>query len=330
MSRSRATGGLVEALRGQDMQVRWMNLATHRRWFGRSAAIRNARRTFRRFKPDIVFVFCRDLPFSLLKEFQTDATTVVWVEEPLQEFPDEYIEYLAQADAVFITNPSKLAMLRSRGIDHAAFVLEGFSSTFHHPIKVRRPKRDIAFIGGPGREGKRAEFLAEVARHHDLEIFGCHWDEWNTLYPRLRINGPVRPPGYRRVCAESRIVLGLNQVNRDSLYFSNRTFLTLACGGFHLTHYVPGLERVFENRKHLCWYRDVDDCIAQIDHYLARPDERDAIAEQGCEYVHAEHQFDSRVRYILHSLRVGSAETPTWLSEADTGVGSFVAASGSE
>ncbi|MCA8943283.1 MAG: glycosyltransferase [Planctomycetes bacterium] len=330
MSRSRATGGLVEALRGQGLEVRWMNLATHRRWVGRPAAIRNARRAFARFKPDMVFVFCRDLPFSLLREFHAEATTVVWVEEPLQEFPDEYIEYLAEADAVFITNPSKLAMLRSRGVHHAAFVLEGFSSTFHYPLGKRSYKRDIAFIGGPGREGKRAEFLASIARHHDLEIFGCHWDEWRKLHPHLRIHGPVRPRGYRKVCAESRIVLGLNQVNRDSLYFSNRTFLTLACGGFHLTHYVPGLERVFRDREHLCWYRDLDDCIAQIDHYLARPEDRERIAVSGRDYVHAEHQFDSRIRYILHSLRLGRAEGPPWLDTGDAELGSVVATTGSE
>lgn len=313
MSRSRATGGLVEALRSHELDVRWLNIATLRRWFGRDMAIRHARRTFSRFQPDIVFVFCRDLPFSLLKEFSSAATTVVWVEEPLESISDEYVEYLAQADAVFITNPSKLGFLRSRGIDHAAFVLEGFSPTFHYPLERQKPKRDVCFIGGPGREGRRAEFLSRVADRFALDIYGCHWDEWATLYPNLRVHGPVRPRAFRNLCASSRIVLGLNQVNGDTLYFSNRTFLTLACGGFHLTHYVPGLERVFREDQHLSWYRGIDECLEKIEYYLEHEDERLAIAQQGCDYVHREHQFDSRIQYILYSLRAGPAEPPAWL-----------------
>ena len=47
-------------------------------------------------------------------------------------------------------------------------------------------------------------------------------------------------------------------------YFSNRTFLTLAAGGFHLTHYVPGLETMFENHRHLVWYRSDEECLELI------------------------------------------------------------------
>lgn len=330
MSRSRATGGLVEALRAQELEVKWLNFATLRRWLGRDVAIRCTRRTFRRFQPDLVFIFCRDLPFPLLKEFRSDTTTVVWVEEPFENISQDYVEYLAQAHAVFITNPSKLSWLRSQGVHHAAFVLEGFSSTFHYP-EEHPTSRSIVFIGGPGREGQRAEFLSRIAERHDLEVYGRHWDEWANLYPNLRIHRPVKPPGFRRLCASSRIVLGLNQVNRDSLYFSNRTFLSLACGSFHLTHYVPGLERVFQDGEHLVWYTDVDDCIEKIDHFLAQEDERQRIARKGCEYVHEWHQFDSRIKYIMHTLRAGRADPPEWLRYAgDTGLGSVQTASALE
>jgi hypothetical protein len=313
MSRSRATGGLVEALRNHELEVKWINIATLRRWIGRDLAIRSVRRAFERFDPDIVFVFCRDLPFPLLKEFSASATTVVWVEEPLEKIAEDYVDYLAEANAVFITNPSKLQWLRSRGIHHAAFVLEGFSSTYHYPVEGADYRRDVVFIGGPGREGKRAAFLSRIAEKHDLEICGCHWGEWATLYPNLRIRGPVRPPGFRQLCATSRIVLGLNQVNGDSLYFSNRTFLTLACRGFHLTHYVPGLERVFKDREHLAWYTDLEDCLEKVDYYLANESERKRVAEAGCEYVRSAHRFDSRIQYILHTLRAGVVEQPAWL-----------------
>ncbi len=322
MSRSRATGGLVEALRAHELEVKWLNIATLRRWLGRDMAIRCARRTFDRFKPDIVFVFCRDLPFPLLKEFSKSATSVVWVEEPFENISEDYVDYLGEADAVFITNPTKLTWLRSRGVHHAAFVLEGFSSSSHYPIEGVEKDHDVVFIGGPGREGKRAEFLSRIAEHHRVDIYGCHWDGWANLYPNLRVHRPVRPRGFRNLCASARIVLGLNQVNQDSLYFSNRTFMSLACRAFHLTHYVPGLERVFRDREHLAWYTDVEDCIEKIGYYLERPDERDQIAKVGCDYVHTMHQFDSRIRYILQTLRSGATvDVPDWLPfERDSGL----------
>ncbi len=306
MARTRSTGGLVEALERHGLDVRWLNMAKLRRWRGRNGAERHARRVFERHAPDLVFVFCRDLPKTLLAEFSRRATVVLWVEESLRDIGAEHVDYFALADLVFMTNPSKFAWLREHGVHHTAFVLEGFSTTWHRPLaRSRKQKQDIVFIGGPGKDGSRVSFLAEVARRFDLQIRGPGWDRWRREYPHLEVGEPVGPRRYRELCATSRIVLGINQVNDDPLYFSNRTLFTLGCRGFHLTHYVPKLETVFENHEHLVWYRDLDDCFTQIEHYLTRPDERERIARSGCAFVTAEHQFDKRVAYMLEVLRTG-------------------------
>jgi spore maturation protein CgeB len=305
MSRTRATGGLVEALESHGLDVKWMNMATLRRWLGPRRALSWARGTFERYSPDLVFVFCRDLPLELLREFRRTVRTVIWVEEPLDDIGQAHVDYFAEAHAVFMTNPSKFEWLRERGVAHTSFVMDAFSSSFHYPVSARDQLRDVVFIGGPGREGQRAEFLAEVARHVELEIYGRGWQPWRRRYPWLRVRGSVRAPAYRRLCATSRIVLGLNQVNDDPLYFSNRTFFSLGCKGFHLTHYVPQLETVFTNGEHLAWYDGLDDCLVQIFHYLARPDERDRIANAGYELVCASHQFRARVAEILRFLASG-------------------------
>jgi len=305
MSRTRATGGLVEALAIHGLDVKWLNMATLRRWLGREMALRYARRTFARFAPDLVFVFCRDLPVELMRDFRKSARTVVWVEEPLDDMGQDYVDYLAHAHAVFMTNPSKFEWLSERGIDHAAFVLEGFSSTFHYPVQPDGRIRDLVFIGGPGRDGQRARFLAEVARAFSLEVYGKGWEKWERRYPDLCVRGPVKTSRYRKLCASSRIVLGLNQVNYDPLYFSNRTFFSLACRAFHLTHYVPRLEKVFQDGVHLAWYEGLDDCLQKIAYYLERPDERARIAEAGWRCACSEHQFTARIAYILQTLEDG-------------------------
>ena len=65
MSRTRCTGALVDSLRRHGVEVRWRNLVTLRRWFGAQIANKLVRAEFRSYKPDVVFVFFRDLPQPL-------------------------------------------------------------------------------------------------------------------------------------------------------------------------------------------------------------------------------------------------------------------------
>ena len=305
MSRTRCTGALVHSLREHGLEVRWRNMATLRRWFGATLAIKIARAEFRSYRPDVVFVFFRDLPALLMDEFRCDARIVVWCEEALEALDGSVVDYFALADIVCMSNPARFAWLRERGIDNMVFLMSGFSPRFHRPAPKQAAKRDVAFIGGPGRRGQRASFLAEVSKRFDTEVFGLHWQRWRHVTGDLRTSSPVDNRGYAKVCASSRIVLGMNEVNEDIYYFSNRTFLTLACGGFHLTHYVPRLENVFRNGDHLVWYRDEEDALQQIEYWLQRDDERAVIAAGGHAEVLKQHGYFHRVARVLHWLRTG-------------------------
>ncbi len=322
MSRSRCSGGLVEAIERHGLAVRWINLATMRRWVGRDGSLKLARRVHTRFAPDIVFVFCRDLPQILVEEFRVDTPIVVWVEEPLADLDPGFARYLALADLVCLSNPTRAQWLADHGVRNMIFLMSGFSPRFHYPLPPRRPRRDVLFVGGPGAGGQRAPLLAEVARHFDLEVRGPGWDAYRERYPHLRVGRPIDNAGFRRVCASSRIVLGMNQVNGDYLYFSNRTFLTLACRAFHLTHYVPGLETVFTDGRHLAWYRDTEECLTQLRRYLDDARGREQIAAEGHALVMARHQYFHRFSGILEALASGLTrhfDTPTILATEPQG-----------
>jgi hypothetical protein len=305
MSRSRCSRALIDALRRHGVDVRWRNLVTLRRWFGQGFANRYARAEFQRFKPDLVFVFFRDLPAALAAEFRHDARLVIWCEEALEVLDGSIVDYFQLADVVCMSNPARFPWLRERGLDNMAFLMSGFAPRYHRPAPKQKPLRDVAFIGGPGRRGQRAAFLAEVGKRFQTDVFGCHWERWRPLHPDLRVHGPVGNRGYARICATSRIVLGVNEVNDDLYYFSNRTFLTLACGAFHLTHYVPRLEDVFRDGEHLVWYHDDDEALAKIEHWLQRDDERARIAAGGHAEVMEHHQYYHRVARILSWLEHG-------------------------
>ena len=313
MSRRRCTGALVDALESHGLRVKWVNMATLRRWIGNKRSLRRADRLFQAFQPDLVFVFCRDLPMPLLRRFRASAPVVSWVEEPLDDLDTSMVDYLKQVDLVCLSNPGYRDLLTRAGVPRVEFLMSGFSPRYHAPLRPIRPVRDVVFIGGPGRNGQRAQFLAEVSDHFETEIFGvtADWQPWLKDYPQLRVRRPVDNVQFRRLCATSRIVLGLNQVNNDPLYFSNRTFLTLACKGFHLTHYVPGLETVFEDGEHLSWYRDTDECFAKIDRYLSTDDKRRRISEQGHALVYGEHQYFHRVARIREIVSGWGSQSAT-------------------
>ena len=305
MSRTRCTGALVDALERHGVEVRWRNMVTLRRWFGQALANRLARAEFRRFRPDTVFVFYRDLPLLLASEFRQSARLVIWCEEALENLDESIIDYFAQADLVCMSNPQRFAWLRERGLDNMVFLMSGFSPRYHRAAPKQPFLRDVAFIGSPGRRGQRAEFLAQIGKRFHTEVFGLHWERWPHLCQDLRVHAPIDNRRYAKVCATSRIVIGLNEVNDDSYYFSNRTFLTLACGGFHLTHYVPKLENVFKHGEHLAWYRNEDEALQQIEHWLPRDDERARVAAGGHGEVMQHHQYFHRVARILHCLKEG-------------------------
>lgn len=310
MSRTRCTGALVDALRRHGVDVRWRKLVTWRRWLGNQLAHRLLRAEFHRYRPDTVFVFFRDLPQVLAAGFREHARLVVWCEEALEALDGSVVDYFRLADLVCMSNPARFPWLREQGLDNMAFLMSGFAPRYHRPVAPRQPVRDVAFIGGPGRRGQRASFLAEIARRWETDVYGRHWSRWRSVHPRLRIHGPVDNRSYARICATSRIVLGVNEVNDDPYYFSNRTFLTLACGAFHLTHYVPRLENVFRDGEHLAWYRDEDEALAKIEAWLPRDEERARVAADGHAEVMAHHQYYHRVARILHWLELGLPRDP--------------------
>lgn len=310
MSRSRCTGALVEALRDHGLEVKWVNMATLRRWLGKERSLDRARRLRDRFRPDLIFVFLRDLPLPLLREFRQTVPTVLWVEDALENLNLAHIEYMREGHLVCMSNPANFLTLREHGLEGLVFLMSGFSPTFHYPVPRRRPLRDVVFIGGPGQRGQRARFLDAVGQRFHTEVFGRTWESAMQHISRLRLRGCVEPRGYRRVCATSRIVLGLNEVNDEPYYFSNRTWLSLGCGAFHLTHYVPGLEEVFNNHEHLVWYHDLEECLELIAHYLPRDAERERIARTGHALAIGQHRYFHRVAKILEHLRAEPLALP--------------------
>jgi spore maturation protein CgeB len=169
-------------------------------------------------------------------------------------------------------------------------------------------RSEVAFVGNlshPNDSGERYRLLRKIQPRFDLKVWGIQGDpqakqRWGAKYPV--IEWPAYNEDLVRICRGAAVVLGINHVNDVELYFSNRTFLTLASGGFHLTRYVPGLETMFGNREHLVWYHEEEECLRLIEYYLQRPRLRRRIAAAGKDWVRRRYGMKRQVNRILRMI----------------------------
>jgi len=108
---------------------------------------------------------------------------------------------------------------------------------------------------------------------------------------------------FSKVCSRTKVTLGVNGVNDIHMYASwRRAMNSMASGAFHLTHYVPGIETFFENRKHLVWFNSVPEAIELAKYYLAHEEEREEIATAGRREVLARHTWDMRIAQMIRRV----------------------------
>jgi hypothetical protein len=139
---------------------------------------------------------------------------------------------------------------------------------------------DVVFIGSTYTD-RRKQLVSELEAYR--------FQKWGE--PGEQVWGNL----FAKQCYLSKIVVGDNFVNDVAGYWSDRVYLTLACGGFFLTAYVPGLAGEFENHRHLVWWHSFEELHELIQYYLPLESKRKAIALEGYRLVHKKHTYDRRV-----------------------------------
>lgn len=285
-------------------------------WKTRQQANAELLRMVEQYRPDVVLG---------LKLDRIDAATIerirsrgvfcfLWYVDCFEPAPPRWLRPLLSAvDAVAITAKGLIPEFERYTKKPVSWIWEGV----HLPSFPLQPARfapetyrsEVAFVGNiyhpaknPEIASRRHRLLKRIQRRFDLKVWGVQGDrrarqKWGPRYP------VIEWPAYReelvRVCRSASVVLGINLFNDVELYFSNRTYLTLACGGFHITHYVPGLETMFRNGEHLVWYESHDECLDLIAYYLTRPRVRQRIASAGREWVRRRYGMTRQVSHIV-------------------------------
>ena len=256
-------------------------------------------------KPDVFFLVKGEgiSPRTLRELKKTCHVSLRYMDSPI---PRWLVRLGRVTDSFFVTAGGLIDRYRRLGFNNVYHLWEGCDPKVHHYVESDSSlyQCEVAFIGT--NKAGREPLLRQVKEQgFQVKIWGS--PSWPANLP---YQGELRDSeDFARVCSGAKIVLGLNDDNTIPHYFSDRTFLTLACRGFHLTSYIPGLEKWFTNREHLVWFpirkgrKDrYRECLELIDYYLKKPEERKRIAGAGQKYVYANYTWQQSMEKMLSIL----------------------------
>ncbi|QDU09835.1 glycosyltransferase [Gimesia aquarii] len=193
-------------------------------------------------------------------------------------------------DFVFTAQRDGADQLQQAGIENAQWLPLACDPEIHGRKKVAA-QYDLSFVGNsfPGERDKLLKLLSEKYPH---SYFGqADYREMSTIY------------------SGAKIVFNRSLKNDINM----RVFETIASGALLITNDLSenGLSTLFQNKKHLVTYRDADELIKVIDHYLKHAEERKHIASAGYTEVLAHHTYRNRMQEILNTVEGMSDKSPT-------------------
>ncbi len=293
--------------------------------FGVEEMNRRLVRTAVEFRPDLIHLGkCEIVSGAAIEQIKKEIQTcVIHFYGDFSPTPQPWVVDIGRhADVTLFSYTDERIMnaYRQAGVRHiGGFWDAGTDPDIFYPRDVEKID-EVAFMGNNldlQRDGydKRRQLIEEALEHgYDLHIYGKGWEYLQESgYANLTLHPFVTEDEFALACSRTKITLGINGVNDVEMYASwRRTINSLACASFHLTHYVPGMEQLFTNRKHLVWFGSVSEAMSLIDYYLSNESERDAIARQGREEVLKNHTWDARIAKMLEHWRrvtgAGSAQ----------------------
>jgi spore maturation protein CgeB len=163
-------------------------------------------------------------------------------------------------------------------------VLQGVNANQFFPINSKK-MYDVVFIGQATE--KRNEILNKLSED------GI----------KVKAAGPgfgheVYGTDFSKLCAQSKILLAINNTDPGEDSFSDRILRYMACKGCVVTEYSKGLEKYFSNGTHCAWPTD-GDLSNLIKHYLEHPKMREYMSERGYKYVIENFTWNSVAKQII-------------------------------
>lgn len=279
------------------------------------------------FEPDLLLCLAQ-APVSrqLLRSFSRDrVVTAMWFVEDHLVFP-YWRAFAPLYDFFFVIQKEPLLeQLEAAGaVGHylPMAALPSFHRPLHEgelsPAERRRYGSAVSFMGA-GYPNRRLAF--RHLAHLDLKIWGSEWDGETLLASLVQDGGArIEPEQAVKIFNASTINLNLHSsIRAEELvptgdFVNPRTFELACCGAFQLVDRRRLLGELFAPDE-LATFTTIPELLDMIAHYLAHPDERNALAAKARERVLAAHTYQHRMAELIGFVR---ARRPGWPSPGST------------
>ncbi len=212
-----------------------------------------------------------------------------------------------------------LEELAAQGQENALYLPLAAEPSFHRPLELaavekRKFGSQVSFLGA-GYPNRRLAFRRLLGR--DFKLWGSDWDGDAALAAVLQRGGErIAPEDAVKIFNASEVNLNLHSsVSIDPLvsggdFVNPRTFELAACGAFQLVDQRALLPELFAPDE-LATFTTVQEMEALLDHYLARPEERRAMAERARARVLRDHAYARRMQALLDFIKERRPGWPT-------------------
>jgi spore maturation protein CgeB len=230
----------------------------------------------------------------------------------------------------FVTTSDVHGVKRFRDAGHKNAIFSPFACNTGFFIKKDLPKTiDVSFVGQF--HPFRAWCLRQIEKSGiNVMIRGAGWNngpveyiEMIDIFNKSKINLNLS----NSVSWDIRYLMGINRPVTETLkawrntayvfikkdhkiheQVKGRHFEISSCGGFQLSYYVEGLEKLYDISNEIAIYDSTDKMIGKIHYYLKHEDEREEIAFRGYQRTLRDHDMKQRFIEIFDAIKLDSTQ----------------------
>jgi spore maturation protein CgeB len=240
------------------------------------------------------------------------STAVLWTTDPPMQF-EPLVTAALSYDTIFCQGTEAIEMLARVGIEGTHWLPMACDPEVHHPVACstvehRQYGSDIVFVGSYYPERAALFEPLSALTSCAFAIWGPGWEALPAASPlRKHLKGRhTRPEDWLKIYSAGKIILSTHYHDPQKQFpvyqASPRVFEILACGAFQLCDDQRDVFTLFRDGRDLVKFKDGKDLVAKVQHYLAHPEERRAIAEQGRKTVLARHTYQERIKELLAKI----------------------------
>ena len=255
--------------------------------------------------PDVIFVRSQPLRSKFWQRYRENTLLVARLSArlPYHWHPNHF-------DLIYTDQPDFKTFFDLHGTE-TILNDQGFEPRIVAKLRDGRPSPGVVFCGGLGTQNflARTEFFERIAQRTKFTWWGYWWGfggDGRTLadFPGLRggFNGPTSGLEMYQIYYDADVCLNDYVDTANGIGFNQRMFEVMGAGGFLLTRMAPNFAEQFP-KGIFATYADEEDCLKQIDHYLAHPEERAEIAKRGQAYMLEHYSYERIAREFGEDLK---------------------------